>query len=123
MTGPAVDDRPPRSDQSFYPIEYAYKVGTRARRGNFNPDFFVKRGTVVHVVEIKDDSERTDVSDENRAKYGAALDHFAYLNRVQSDVEYRFNFLTPQDFEPFFSFIRDDKDGYVSGIDAELQAE
>lgn len=111
------------SDQSFYPIEYAYKVGTRARRGTFNPDFFIKSGGVIHVVEIKDDSERADASDENRAKYGAAVDHFNHLNGLLSDAEYRFNFLTPQDFELFFSFIRNGKDGYVSGIDAELRGE
>ena len=48
--------------QRYYVIEYAWKKGEHPKRGEFSPDFFIKKGDMVYVVEIKDDSEIEDPS-------------------------------------------------------------
>ena len=42
---------------NFYVIEYAWKKGEHPKRGEFSPDFFIKQGDWIFVVEIKDDGE------------------------------------------------------------------
>ena len=46
----------------FYSIEYAWKKGNKPKRGEFSPDFFIKQGDQIFVVEIKDDEEIADPS-------------------------------------------------------------
>ena len=105
-------------DQKFYEISYSCRYGSgdsKSRKyyhDKFNPDFFlrVEKGGVCHyiVVEIKEDG---DVSEENRAKYRYAVEHFAQLNRRLEETgaaeRYRFHFLSPDGYDAFFSQLRD----------------
>ena len=82
-------------DKNFYSIDYTWrKNGHQMSNSAFNPDFFIKLtedgiDTIV-VVEIKDDG---DDSDENKAKYRYALDHFENLNeKLENSVANFFNF-------------------------------
>ena len=56
------------------------------------------------VIEIKDDG---DDSDENKAKYKYAVQHFAELNnrmeRENINERYIFHFLSPNGYDVFFS--------------------
>jgi len=108
-------------DRDFYPIEYSWRKGEHVKRPTFNPDFFVKVGEQVWVVEIKDDSELADPTDENKGKYKAARQHFDTLNGSQSESVYHFHFLTPRDYDKFFKFLRDRNYSFTSELDAALE--
>ncbi|MFH1863838.1 MAG: DEAD/DEAH box helicase family protein [bacterium] len=108
------------TDQDFYPIDYSWKKGEHPKRARFNPDFFIKVGKTILVVEIKGDEETKDPSDENKAKYKAAKNHFAILNEQQSEIKYFFNFLTPEDYDYYFSHLREKNFTFSSKLDAEL---
>jgi type III restriction enzyme len=99
--------------QRFYSIQHAWKKGEHPKRGEFSPDFFIRKGKVIYVVEIKDDSEISDPSPENRKKFEYARDHFERLNEwLKKDgigVTYQLNFLTPRDFNKFFIKLRKDE--------------
>jgi len=109
------------TDQDFYPIEYAWKKGEHPKRGRFNPDFFIKIDKIILVVEIKGDEEIAQPSDENKAKYKAGKNHFETLNEFQSDSVYYFNFLSPQDYELYFDWIRKKEFNFTSNLDAALE--
>lgn len=108
------------TDKDFYSIEFAWRKGEHAKRGSFNPDFFIKKGSHIFVVEIKGDEELQEPSDENKAKNKAALRHFETLNNQQTECVYHFHFLTPADYDAFFQFLREDNYNYVSTLDALL---
>ena len=84
-----VDSWVKSTDQDFYPIEFSWKKGEHPKRGRFNPDFFIKIKKNILVVEIKGDEEIKDPSDENKAKYKAAKNHFDILNKQQRELKYR----------------------------------
>ena len=94
----------------FYSIEYAWKKGEHPKRGEFSPDFFIKQGDVIFVVEIKDDGEIADPSAENIKKHEYATEHFRRLNewleREGIPTRYQFNMLSPRDFNKFFQKLR-----------------
>lgn len=110
------------TDQDFYSIEFGWRKGEHFRRGSFNPDFFIRTPSRTIVVEIKADDEISEPSDENRAKFAAATQHFATLNEMLREERYRFHFLTPRDYDAFFQFLRDDRSDYSSSLDAALAA-
>lgn len=87
------------TDKGFYSIPFSYKKGTHMKYQNFNPDFFIKKSSQILVVEIKSDFEEAD---ETRAKLRDAVTHFSELNSRQSEFEYLFFMLSPQDYENFF---------------------
>lgn len=102
------------TDRGFYSIPYSYKKGTHMKYQSFNPDFFIKKGDQVIVVEIKGDQEDTN---ETRAKLRDALEHFIQLNARQSDYEYLFLILSPDDYENFFiGLSTDSMKQYQSGL-------
>jgi len=112
----------------FYEIDYFWKKGEHPKRGKFNPDFFIKIkiGKLILVVEIKDDDEISDPSIENKKKNEYALAHFdrinAYLRKNKKDISYKFNFLTPSDYNGFFQSIRDGNiASFRSALDVELK--
>ena len=110
---------------TFYPIEYAWKKGEHPKRGDFSPDFFIKKGQSVYVVEIKDDGEIDDPSPENQKKYEYAYDHFIRLNEWLMtegvDANYQLNFLSPKSFNRFFIQLRkDEAKGFRSELDVVL---
>lgn len=108
------------TDREFYSIEYSWRQGNHTKRAGFNPDFFIKAGSRIFVVEIKGDEQIGEPSTENRAKYHAAKDHFSRIDARQSEISYSFNFLTPRDFPKFFLFLREEREGFTSDLDVAL---
>ncbi len=117
----AYDSWVKSTDQDFYPIEYSWKKGEHPKRGRFNPDFFINIKENILVIEIKGDEEIRDPSDENKAKYRAAKNHFKTLNEQQDKLKYCFNFLTPEDYDYYFDHLRHGKFNFSSKLDAELE--
>lgn len=95
-------------DQNFYSIEYSWRKGEHPTQANFNPDFFLKFGDNIVVVEIKADD---DDSDENKAKYRWAKQHFATLNdelkKTKIKQRYFFHFLSPSSYAEFTEYALD----------------
>ena len=117
----AVDGWIKSTDRDFYPIEYAWRKGEHPKRGFFNPDFFIRKGSDILVVEIKDDKEISEPSDENKGKYRYGRQHFETLNQQQAESRYFFHFLTPRDYDTFFKFLREGNYGlFVSTLDVAL---
>lgn len=116
----AIDSWLKSTDQDFYPIEYSWKKGEHPKRGRFNPDFFLKINDSILVIEIKGDEEINEPSDENKAKYKAAKNHFRTLNEQQDKLKYYFNFLTPEDYDYYFDQLRKGNFSFSSKLDAEL---
>ena len=110
------------TDRDFYPVEYGWRKGEHPKLGFFNPDFFIKKGNHILVVEIKGDEEVAEPSDENKGKSKAAHQHFETLNQQQKDSEYHFHFLTPKDYDGFFQFLRNNNFNFASTLDAALDA-
>jgi type III restriction enzyme len=92
------------ADIGFYSIEYSWRKGEHPKQGRFNPDYFIKKGSDVVVIEIKMDD---DVTVENRAKLRYAREHFKRLNELQKDVHYEFKMVSPSSYDTFFQAIRD----------------
>lgn len=113
------------TDRDFYPIEYSWRKGEHAKRGTFNPDFFIKIDSHIIVVEIKSDDELREPSDENKAKNKAAVNHFKILNTQQDELTYHFHFLTPENYGTFFRLLKkvpeDNNFNFMSKLDAELK--
>ena len=110
---------------NFYPIDYYWRKGEHPKKGSFNPDFFVKIGEFISVVEIKDDEEIKDPSAENMKKKEYADKHFErlnkYLKKQKRTTKYKFNFLTPTDFGNYFQSIQDGSIfNFRSKLDVEL---
>ena len=95
----------------FYWIEYAWKKGNKPKRGEFSPDFFIKQGNQVFVVEIKGDKEIADPSADNVKKHEYATDHFERVNqglkKAKNPTRYQFNIISPKSFNIFFQKLRD----------------
>lgn len=115
-------------DVGYYTIEYPWRKGEHPKQGKFNPDFFIKMGNKIIVVEIKDDElldrikEDGDLAKETRAKYRYAIQHFNRLNKLQKGHRYYFTFLTPTDLDNFFEVIKEGSfSGFKSQLDAELE--
>jgi len=118
----AIDAWIKSTDQSFYPIEYAWRKGEHPKRGFFNPDFFIKKGNHILVIEIKGDEEIAEPSPENKGKYKYAKRHFEILNQQQTECTYFFHFLTPRDYDKFFQLLGDENYApFMSVLDAELE--
>jgi type III restriction enzyme len=90
-------------DVGFYGIEYSWSKGGHSKQASFNPDYFVKMGSDILVVEIKTD---TDVTAENKAKLRYAREHFARVNKRQNDRQYYFKFLSPISYDQFFTELK-----------------
>jgi len=117
-------------DAGFYSIDYSWRKGEHPKQGKFNPDFFIKVGNKIIVIEIKEDAlinkikENGDLAKEIKAKYRYAMDHFQRLNNLQNEQIYYFSFLTPADFDNFFGVLRKSKfSGFKSKLDAEIEKE
>lgn len=99
QNSPNYDSFIKSTDSGFYSLPYSYKKNTHMKYRNFNPDFFIKKGNQILVIEIKSDEEDAV---ETNAKQRDALIHFAELNKRQSEYEYIFMMLSPSDYENFF---------------------
>ncbi|MGE6761410.1 DEAD/DEAH box helicase family protein [Corallococcus interemptor] len=106
----------------FYSIEYAWKKGTTPKRGEFSPDFFIRQGERVFVVEVKGDEEAADPSADNIKKHEYATRHFERLNvwleKTKNPVRYQFNMISPKSYSVFFSkLVANELIGFRSEID------
>lgn len=101
-------------NQHFYEIDYTIytNAGRHTSQHKFNPDFFIliQKDSInyIIVVEIKSDN---DNSDENKAKYKYAKQHFSDLNKkLQANgikTIYIFHFLSPSSYPEFFDYLSD----------------
>ena len=112
----------------FYEIDYAWKKGEHPKRGKFSPDFFLKIGNLIVVVEIKGDEELLVVSEENRKKNEYALAHFKRINdHLKAEGkpdQYHLTFLTESGFTKFFQALREKRlADFRSELDVKLAAE
>jgi len=105
-------------DVGFYSVEYSWRKGEHPKQWSFNPDFFIKIGRDILVVEIKTD---TDISNENRAKLRYGREHFNRVNELHSEHKYYFKFLSSSSYDLFFHNLREGKyRTFKSKIEAEL---
>lgn len=109
----------------FYFIEYAWKKGNTPKRGEFSPDFFIKQGNQIFVVEVKGDEEIADPSADNIKKHEYATAHFKRLNewleKAKITTRYQFNMISPKNFNAFFQKLRaDDAVGFRSDLDVAM---
>ena len=90
----------------FYSVEYAWKKGNKPKRGEFSPDFFIKQGGHVFVVEVKGDEEISDPAADNVKKHEYATEHFKRLNdwleKEKIPTRYQFNMISPKSYNVFF---------------------
>ena len=101
-------------DRGFYSIEYSWRKGTHQKIDNFNSDFIlkIKKNDFDYfiVVEIKSDK---DDSDQNKAKYKYAKEHFERLNKKLEEKKikqkYIFHFLSPVNYTEFFEYLKNGK--------------
>jgi type III restriction enzyme len=105
-------------DIGFYSISYSWRKGEHPKQGRFNPDFFIKIGQDVLVIEIKADG---DISDENGAELKYAREHFGRVNSLQAEQRYYFKFLSPESYDLFFQRLREGKyHDFMSTLEADL---
>lgn len=123
----ALDAWLKNAPQRYYAIEYAWKKGEHPKRGEFSPDFFIRKGDTIYIIEIKDDSEIADPSIENQKKFEYAQAHFERLNQWLADAgiptHYQHNWLSPKSYNPFFQLLREGKaKGFRSELDVTLHS-
>ena len=131
---PTVDGWFKNTAGGFYAIEYAWGKSpervlrsAHTKRGMFSPDFFIKQGCHIFVVEIKGDEEITNPTPENVAKHRFAAEHFERLNewltREGENVRYHFTMLTPDSYPNFFDKLqrRELDKGFHSRLDVEAR--
>ena len=104
-------------DKGFYEIEYSLKYGgkdskTRKYAHNtFNPDFFIKiiRDEIEYILVVETKADK-DVSNENKAKYKFAKEHFDKLNNKLNELgikqKYIFHFLSPNGYSEYFEYLK-----------------
>jgi len=119
QTAKSIDAWIKSLDVGFYKIEYSWRKGEHPKQGSFNPDFFIKIGNDILVVEIKMDD---DVLDENKAKLRYARDHFGLINKSQKEQQYYFKFLSPESYDLFFKSLREKTyPNFKSELEAKLE--
>jgi len=108
-------------DIGFYSTEYSWRKGEHPKQGSFNPDFFIKLGNDILVIEIKQDG---DISPENKAKLKYTREHFERVNSLQSEQQYHFKFVSPESYDLFFQRLREGKyQDFTSTLEADLGEE
>lgn len=120
-----IDSFVKSDDMNFYKISYVWQKGTHHKTGQFNPDWFIKQGDMIIVVETKDDAQISDPDPENIGKNKAALKHFEQINKYYEErgeeTRYKFNFITPKDYDIFFEKLKNKESmNYFSHLDTEL---
>lgn len=107
-------------DTGFYEMSYSWRKGDHTQQARFNPDVFIRLAHKedVLVVELKADG---DDSDENKAKFRYATDHFDRINQRQKEARYHMKFLSPESYDAFFTAIKTDAIvDFVSALQATL---
>ena len=106
-------------DTGFYTISYSWRKGEHPKIGEFNPDFFIKIGNDILIIETKSE---VDISDENKGKVEYAKRHIEMLNKLQKKQKYYFWMISPQDYNIFFKLLRDEKwADFTSALEIDLE--
>lgn len=98
-------------DRGFYQIEFSWRKANHQKIGNFNPDFIIKvlKDDFEYFIVVENKSDKDD-SDENKAKYKYAKEHFERLNKKLEEQEikqkYIFHFLSPNGYTTFFEYFK-----------------
>lgn len=105
-------------DVGFYKISYILKRGSNPKE--FNPDFFIKVGNSIAVIETK---MNNDITLENYSKMVDARKHFLLLNneleKMGSPARYSFNILSPSSYPDFETKLIDGS--YFNGFNSEIE--
>lgn len=105
-------------DVGFYKISYILKRGSHPKE--FNPDFFIKVGNRIAVIETK---MNNDITLENYSKMVDSKKHFSILNtelqNIGSDIRYSFNILSPSSYPDFETKLIDGS--YFNGFNSEIE--
>jgi len=112
-------------DMNFYNFNYVWQKGSHHKNAKFNPDWFIKQGSLIIVVETKEDAQINEPDMENIGKNKAALEHFERLNKYleeqKSENRYKFTFLTPKDYQVFFDKLKNKEvENFNSKLDIAL---
>lgn len=118
----SIDDWVKSPDSGFHPVPFTLAKAGVTRNAKFNPDWFLRRGDHVLVVETKADG---DASDENRAKLAGASEWFSRINAKLAEAgsakRYFFCFLGQSDIAPFFDAVCDGSyQDFLSNLQEEL---
>jgi type III restriction enzyme len=110
-------------DKGFYEIPYIHRPGTHSLDKEFNPDFFIKKGKRILVVEIKDSSESA-ARVKNKDKLEGAKTYFKELNKKlkKKKIKYEFYFLDPSDYTNFFETVLVNEKPFIGSLQAELES-
>jgi hypothetical protein len=107
-------------DNGFYFIPYIHRPGTHSLQKDFNPDFFIKKGKKIIVVEIKSEGDSTV---KNKDKLEGAKIYFEKLNeKLNGKIIYEFHFLQPSDYTNFFEKVIVNEKLFKGSLHAELEA-
>ncbi|MBS1862153.1 MAG: DEAD/DEAH box helicase family protein [Actinobacteria bacterium] len=113
-------------DVGFFSLEYGYQPGGdgRSKRGQFNPDFFLRREGADEVIAVETKAD-DDTSDINVGKLAFAEAYFLKLNELlredRKKRRYQFHFLSPRDYDDFFAPLREGAlEDFVSTLQAAL---
>ncbi|HRR90216.1 MAG TPA: restriction endonuclease subunit R, partial [Eubacteriales bacterium] len=105
-------------DVGFYKITYILKRGTNPKE--FNPDFFIKVGDNIAVIETK---MNNDLCRENYSKMIDSKKHFSLLNtelyKKGINTRYSFNILSPSSYPDFENKLMDGS--YFKGFNSEIE--
>ncbi len=101
------------ANKNFYSIPYTIDTGNGrfTTQHSFNPDFFLKLENLGtdYIIAVETKSNNDD-SEENKAKYKFAKEHFVELNEQLRSTginqHYIFHFVCPDDFPTFFDQLR-----------------
>ncbi len=112
-------------DKWFYELEFSWKRWEHTVLDHFNPDFFIKQGENIIVIEIKDNNSIKEYSRDfirNKEKYFTAQKHFETLNEFLKEKKikqkYFFHFCSPKDYWSLFGYLRNNNiDKYLSNLD------
>ncbi len=107
-------------DNGFYSIPYIHRPGTHSLQKDFNPDFFIKKGNRIIVVEIKSEDDSTV---KNKDKLEGAIAYFDVLNKkLGGKTVYEFHFLQPSDYTNFFEKVILNEKPFRGLLHAQLEA-
>jgi len=105
-------------DIGFYSVPYIHRPGTHSSQKDFNPDFFIKKGNKIIVVEIK---SKDDSTVKNKDKLEGAISYFRTLNeKLGGKFLYEFHFLDARDYTTFFEKVIVKNEKFVSKLHANL---
>jgi len=117
-------------DRWFYDLEYRWLQWSRTPKiWKFNPDFFIKSGNKILVIEIKWKESEKEYSrwfSQNKAKYLQAKEHFEALNKALEkkwiNQKYYFHFCSPKDYKILFDYLAKNKlEKYTSRLEASYE--